>query len=415
MPRLHSLVLLILFSSVAPAEDWPQWLGPHRDGSSNEKVSPWKEPPRVLWRKPVGEGHSSPVVADGKVFLHTKAKGKDVEEITAYSAEDGKKLWGLEYDRGPLHEKFVRQFGVGPRSTPTFHEGKLYTFGVTGILACWDVKNAKRVWSVDTAKEFSPPHLTFGVSCSPLIEGEDVLVNVGAKQTSIVAFKKSSGVVHWKSQSDPPSYSSPVAFGDGKQRQLVFLTGDGLVSVSPAGTVFWRIPLKDILAESSTTPVKAGDFLLGSSVTFGTLGARLETKDGKPAAEQVWKNGALTCYFSTPVAVGKEHVYLVTGALPGLGLASLRCVEVKTGKELWKKEKVGTYHASLLRTADDKLLMLEDFGNLVLIDPNPKGYKELARANKICRTTWAHPALSNGRLYLRDNNDLVCLQIGAEK
>src|SRR5262249_37439199 len=145
-------------------------------------------------------------------------------------------------------------------------------------------------------------------------------------------------------------------------------------------------------SESSITPVKVGDFLLGSSVSFGSLGARLGTKDGKPAAEEVWKNRALTCYFSTPVPVGKEHVYLVTGALPGRGSASLRCVEVKTGKELWKKEKVGTFHASLLRTADDKLLMLEDFGHLVLVDPNPKEYKELARANKICGTTWAHPA-----------------------
>jgi len=229
-----------------------------------------------------------------------------------------------------------------------------------------------------------------------------------------VAFSKGSGEVHWKSQNDLPSYSSPIAFGKGKERQLVFLTGDGLVSVSPAGKFFWRIPLKDLLAESSTTPVKAGNFLLGSSVTFGTLGARLGIKDGRPTAEQVWKNGALTCYFSTPVSVGKEHVYVVTGAL--LGSASLHCIEVKTGRELWKKEKVGTYHASLLRTADDKLLMLEDFGNLVLIDPNPKEYKELARADKISRPkTWAHPALRNGRLYLRDDTELICLQLDAAK
>src|SRR3954453_23889256 len=291
MPRLRSLVLLAIFCGVAPAEDWPQWLGPLRDASSRETVSPWKEPPKVLWRKPVGEGHSSPVVAKGKVFLHTKVKDKDAEEIAAYDAESGKQLGAKEYDRGPLHEKFIRQFGVGPRSTPTVHEGKLYTFGVTGILACWNARDGDRVWTVDTAKDFSPPHLSFGVSCSPLIEDDDVLVNVGAKGASIVAFNKDNGKVHWKSQSDPPSYSSPIAFGKGKERQLVFLTGDGLVSVSPAGKFFWRIPLKDLLAESSITPVKVGDFLLGSSVTFGPLGARLETKDGKPTAEQVWKNG----------------------------------------------------------------------------------------------------------------------------
>src|SRR5437879_487488 len=98
MPRLRSFALLVLVCGVAPAEDWPQWLGPHRDGSSSEKVSPWKEAPKILWRQPVGEGHSSPVVADGKVFLHTKAKGKDVEEVTAYDGGSGKELWGLGYD-----------------------------------------------------------------------------------------------------------------------------------------------------------------------------------------------------------------------------------------------------------------------------------------------------------------------------
>jgi outer membrane protein assembly factor BamB len=416
MPRLRSLVLLVLVCGVAPAEDWPQWLGPRRDGSSREKVSPWKEAPKVLWRKPAGEAHSSPIVADGKVFLHTRVKGKDIEEVAAYDADSGKQLWAKQYDRGPLHKGFITLFGVGPRSSPTFHDGKLYTFGVTGHLICWDAKDGKQLWTVDTAKDFSPPNLGFGVSCSPLIEGEDVLVSVGAKGASIVAFNKDNGKVHWKGLDDVPSYSSPIAFGEGKSRQVVFLTGDALVSVSPGdGKLFWRIPLKDDLAESSTTPVKVGDFLLGSSVTFGSLGARLDTKDGKPTAEQVWKNRALTCYFSTPVPVGKEHVYMVTGAPPGRGTSILRCVEVKSGKELWKKEKVGTFHASLLRTADDKLLMLEDFGNLVLIDPNPEGYKELARTNKVCRSTWAHPALSNGRLYLRDNSELICLQLGEAK
>jgi len=127
MPRLRSLALLVLICGVAPAEDWPQWLGPRRDGSSKETVRPWKEAPKVLWRKAAGEGHSSPIVADGKVFLHTKVKGKDAEEVAAYNAEDGNELWTKEYERGPLHEKFIRQFGVGPRSTPTYQDGKLYT------------------------------------------------------------------------------------------------------------------------------------------------------------------------------------------------------------------------------------------------------------------------------------------------
>lgn len=411
MPWMRSLAAVILLATVGRAEDWPQWLGPRRDNSSTETVSAWKEAPKALWRKAVGEGHSSPVVAAGKLFLHTKVKDKDAEEVAAYEAVSGKPLWAKQYDRGPLHDNFIRQFGVGPRATPAYHKGRLYTLGVTGVLICWDARDGKQVWSIDTAKKFAPPKLAFGVSCSPLIEGDAVLINVGARAASVVAFNVEDGKILWQSLDDPPSYSSGIAFGAGKARQLVFLTGTGVVSLTAAGKPNWRVPLKDFLSESSTTPVKAGEVLLASSVTFGSMGIRLGSKDGKPTGEQAWKNPVLTCYFSTPVAVGKENIYLVTGSPPPFAKAVLRCVEIKSGKEMWKKDKVGTYHASLLRTGDNKLLMLDDFGNLSLLEPNAKEYKQLARSKVCGEQTWAHPALSGGRLYLRDRSELICLSL----
>jgi hypothetical protein len=142
---------------------------------------------------------------------------------------------------------------------------------------------------------------------------------------------------------------------------------------------------------------------------------KLGSKESKPTAEKDWKNPDLNCYFSTPVVVGKEHAYLVTGTKPALLPkeihADLHCIDIKTGKDLWEKpRKVGTYHAALLRTGDDKLLMLDDAGYLILLEPSPKEYKELARS-KVCGKTWAHPALSDGRLYLRDDKELICLQL----
>jgi outer membrane protein assembly factor BamB len=238
-------------------------------------------------------------------------------------------------------------------------------------------------------------------------------VNVGGQGASVVAFDKDKGTVAWKNLDDRASYSSPLVFGQGRERQAVFLTQQALVSLSPAdGRLFWRFPLVDLLFESSTTPVRTGDLLMASSITYGSVGLRLETKDGKPRATEIWKNDALTCYFSTPVAVGQDYLYVVTGTKP-LALSSqatLHCIEAKTGKELWQKPKVGKYHAALLRTGNEKLLMLEEAGNLVLLDPDPKEYRELARA-KICGETWAHPALANGRLYVRDNKEIICLQL----
>jgi len=409
MPWFRSLTCLLLAATLATAGDWPQWLGPHRDGSSPEKVAPWKKDElKVLWRQPVGEGHSSPIVAGGKVFLHVKGKEKDQEQVLAFDAKDGKPIWDKSYDRA----KFTSIFGNGPRATPALDGGKLYTFGVTGVLSCWDADKGTQEWQVDTLKEFMAPNLFFGVSSSPLIEGGNVLVNVGGKGASVVAFTKDKGKTAWKALDDRASYSSPIAIGKDKERQVIFLTAAGLVGLNPAdGSPFWKFPLVDKLQESSTTPVRAGDILLGSSVTYGSAALKLESKDKQPNAKEEWKNPALKCYFSTPVVVGKDHIYMVTGEIAVNPAVTLRCVEAKNGKELWSKPKVGSYHAALLRLADDKLLMLEDNGQLVLFEPDPKEFKELARS-KVCGNTWAHPALCDGKLYLRDAKELICIQLG---
>jgi outer membrane protein assembly factor BamB len=410
MPWFRSLAVLLLATLVAAGGDWPQWLGPNRDGSTAEKVAPWKEAPKVLWRQPAGEGNGSPVITDGRVFLHTKVADKNEEQVSAFDASTGKPIWSEKYPRVAFQSKF----GNGPRATPAVSGNHVYTFGITGVLSCFEAGSGKRVWQVDTLKKFAAPNLTFGVACSPLVEGNRILLNIGGKGSSIVAFDKDKGDVAWKCLDDGASYSSPIALGEGKGRQIIFLTALGVVSLSPAdGSEFWRFPLKDFLFESSTTPVRAGDYLLASSITYGSAGLHLETRDGKPAFKEAWKNPALTCYFSTPVPVGTEHIYIVTGANP-LALkhpeATLRCIEAKSGKELWSKPKVGKYHASLLRTGDGKLLMLDDSGNLLLLDPNSKEYRELARS-KVCGETWAHPALANGKLYIRDQKELICLQI----
>ena len=172
-------------------------------------------------------------------------------------------------------------------------------------------------------------------------------------------------------------------------RQIVALTQKGLVGLSPKdGAVLWQHEFKDLINESSTSPVLVGNLLIASSVTRGSVALKLTEKDGKPAVEEVWKRGELTCYFSTPVAVGKDHIYMVNGVLGLNPSITLRCVEAATGKTLWSKSRIGKYHASLIKTGDDKLLMLDDAGRLILFQADPKGYHELARS-KVCGDTWA--------------------------
>jgi outer membrane protein assembly factor BamB len=404
MRFLMTVLVVLLGGAGIRAGDWPQWLGPDRNGSSAEKVAAWKDAPKVVWHFPVGAGHSGPVVADGKVFLHSKGDG-ETEVVACYDAGSGKEIWSKSYPRAA----FTSEFGVGPRATPAVAGKKVYTFGVTGVLSCFDVDDGKLVWQVDTLKDFKGTNPHFGMSSSPLVEDGKVFINVGAKGASIVAFDAADGKVAWKALDDGASYSSPIVFERDKQRQLVFLTAAGLVSLKPSdGTVFWKFPIVDLLFESSTTPVLVGDYLLASSITYGSVGLKLGADGSKPTAEKEWKNDKLTCYFATPVAVGKDNVLMVTGSLL-LQQANLQCVESKTGKVLWTRPKVGKYHAALLRTGDDKLLMLEEAGNLVLVDPNPEKYVELARS-KVCGQSWAHPALAKGKLYVRDGKELICLQ-----
>lgn len=403
---LAASALTLALAFPLPAADWPQFLGPNRDGTSPEKVEPWKGELKAAWRLPVGEAHSSPVVADGLVYAFYQPAGKNADALAAFDTASGKPLWEKSYERA----EFKPLFGNGPRSTPAIDGGKVYTLGGTGILACWDAKTGEIAWKIDTLKEFNAPNLFFGVSTSPLIEGNAVVVMVGGKGAGLVAFDKSSGKVLWKATDDPASYASPIASGAGKERQIITLTGANLRAVSPDGKELWAVPFKDKLNESSTTPVKVGDMVVGSSVTAGSIGLKLSEADGKFSTEQVWKNDKLTCYFSTPAAVG-DSLYMVNGqAFSKSPTITLRCVELKTGNVAWEKPKVGRYHAAIVRTGNGKLLMLDDNGYVTLIDPDPKEYKELARS-KVCGPTWAHPALVGGKLYLRDEKELLCVPL----
>jgi outer membrane protein assembly factor BamB len=291
-------------------------------------------------------------------------------------------------------------------------DGKVYTFGITGVLSCFDAEKGDIVWQVDTGKEYRPPALTFGACCSPIVVGDHVLINIGAKGASIVAFDKGTGKEAWKKLSDGASYSSPFLYEvDGKQRvgekRVVFLTAAGLVSLDPKdGAIDWQFPFVDLALESSCTPMMVDGKILASSITAGSVLIDPEkVRDFKPA--KVWSN-SFNCYFSTPVAIG-DSLYMVTGSILAK-TATLRCVDAKSGKELWSRKNVGAYHATPLRTGDDKLLLVEEKGDLVLIDANRKGYRELSRSH-ICGKTWAHPALASGRLYIRDDKDLICVEL----
>ena len=189
MPCFRSVAVLLLGTALATAGDWPQWLGPQRDGGSPDVISAWKETPKVLWRDTVGEGHSSPVVADGKVYLHVKVKDKERGGTHRLRRRQGRRTVAHELRTRP----FKSVFGAGPRGTPAVADGKVYTFGVTGLLTCFDAARAISYGRLIRSRSSSATNLFFGASSSPIVEGDNVIVNVGGKGASIVAFKQGQG------------------------------------------------------------------------------------------------------------------------------------------------------------------------------------------------------------------------------
>ncbi len=412
MPWLRSWFVVLVCSGLSWGADWPQWLGLNRDGTTPEKVLPWQEPPKVLWRVPVGDGFAVPVIAEGRVFVHARVPEKEAEEVLALDAQTGKQLWRQAYPRAP----YSSLIGTGPRATPSVVLGRVYTYGITGLLSCYEAASGKPLWQVDVYQKLQVNQPRFGICCSPLVVGNRVLISVGGAGSAVAAFDTETGDVAWKALDGPISVASPILFTNKAKQgkaslEAVFVNGQGLVALNPFdGTLSWEFALSDQPLGTAPSPIVAGDLLLTSSTNTGGVGVKLAIEDGRMSASRAWKNADLTGYFATPVVADQEHFYMVTTATLPQPTATLRCITVYSGKELWNQPKVGFFHAGLLRTGNNKLLLLDDSGKLRLLEHDPKGYRELAQAS-VCGSTFVTPALANGRLYVRDNKAVSCLQL----
>jgi outer membrane protein assembly factor BamB len=384
------------------AADWPQFLGPTRDGISTEtglvKSWPDKGPP-VVWEREVGEGYSAPVVSGGTLVLFHRVG--DQEVVEALDAATGKPRWKVGY--GTKYSDLLGK-GDGPRSTPLVADGKVYTLGAEGMLHCLDLKDGSKVWEKSLAKEYAMRQSYFGVGTSPIVEGGLLLVNVGARGAGIVAFDRATGKEVWKATDDEASYSSPVAATIDGARHVFFFTRTGLVDLDPkAGKVRfskrWRSRMD--ASVNAAAPLAVGNQLF-LSASYGTGAVLLRV--GKDGAEEVWKGDRmLSSHYNTPVRKD-GYLYGIDGRQEQG--ARLRCVELKTGQVKWEKEPFGC--ASMI-LADGQIIALTENGDLVLIEPTPDGYREKARAAVLkdgpCR---AEIALADGRLYGRDRKRLVC-------
>lgn len=397
-----AFAFVFVLAQATLAADWPQLLGPARNGASSETglldIWPDRGPP-VLWEHAVGEGYSGPVVADGLVVLCHRSGNEEIVE--GLEAATGKPRW-----RHTSPTTYVDQLGKGdgPRSTPAIAGGRVFALGAEGRLQALDLKTGKKIWSRHLPDDYEMRASFFGVGTSPLVEGDRVLVNVGARGAGLVAFAADSGKELWKATDQEASYSSPSAATIAGVRHVFFLTREGLVDVDPAtGTVRatrrWRARMN--ASVNAATPLVMDDHLfLSASYSTGALLLRVRAN----GVEEVWQGDrSLSNHYNTSVAHG-GHLYGIDGRQEEG--ARLRCVEWKTGKVRWSREGFG---CAALILAEGRLLALTEGGELVLVDATADAYREKARAPVLKATPCrAEIALADGRLYARDGKKLVC-------
>jgi outer membrane protein assembly factor BamB len=399
--RALAAALLLL----AAGADWPQFLGPTRNGASPEtgllKTWPQKGPP-VVWQRDIGEGYSGPVIAGGRLVLFHRVG--DEEVVECLDAAAGKAHW-----KAATPTSYVDSFGKGngPRATPLIRGGKVYTLGADGLLQCLTLDEGKKVWQRELHKDYEVRKGFFGVATSPLVEGNLLVVNVGGRGgAGIVAFDKDSGKEAWKATDHDASYSSPVAATIDGVRHLLFFTREGVVSLNPAdGAVRfsrrWRARID--ASVNAAAPVVVGDLVfVTASYRTGALLLRVK-KDG---AEEVWKSdNVLSSHFTTPV-YHAGHLYGFDGRQE-TG-TRLRCVELKTGKVALTK---AGFPCGPIIVADGHLIILSEDGELVLVEAASDAYREKARARVLGGTCRAGLALADGRLYGHDGRKLVCWKL----
>ena len=386
------------------ANDWPQYLGPSRNGiyEGPALADTWgANGPKVVWRKQVGQGFAGPAVVGNRVILFHRVGNEEVVE--SLDAATGNSMWRYAY---PTRYRDDFGFDEGPRAVPVVADGVIYTFGAEGQLHAVDLAKGTRLWSEDTMKRFGVPKGFFGAAGSPLVEGGRVIANVGGDKAGIVAFEAKTGKVLWSATDDDASYSSGVAATIGGHRLGVFLTRDSLVGLDPAsGMVQFQRRWRARIAASvnAATPIIVGDEIFVSA-QYGP-GAGVLRVNGSQLTDVWTSDDVLSNHYATSVFYN-GYLYGFHGRQE-FG-PSFRAVEFQTGTVKWSQEQ---FRAGSVLLAGDRLLITREGGELVLASASPQAFKPLVRAQILQGVVRPYPALADGLLYVRNENTLVCLDL----
>jgi outer membrane protein assembly factor BamB len=350
-----------------------------------------------LWRQPIGEGYASFVIADGKAYTIEQRRSEEV--VAAYAIDSGRELWTHQW---PARFEEVMG-GDGPRATPVLDSGRVYALGAGGELRALEATTGKRIWSKNILTENEADNITWGMSNSPLVVDNLLVVTPGGPGKSVVAYDKNTGEKVWTALSDRAAYTSPMAVTLAGQRQILVVTATRIVGLTMGGTLLWEYPWKAPNGIAASQPIVLDGSRVFVSAGYDHGSALLEVSGAGEslAAKLVWENRNMKNRFNSAVAY-ENYIY-------GMDESILTCIDARTGERKWKG---GRYGYGQLLLASGHLVILTETGELALVKATPDSHQELSRFSAIEGKTWNHPAIAGGILLARNAREMAAFRIG---
>lgn len=405
-----AVCFMFLGALVVPARsaDWPQLLGPDRNGISAETglIDDWPQNgPKEVFRVPGGVGMSGLAISRGMLITLVQKSGKQF--VVALDAKTGKSKWET-----PVAPAYTNTMGDGPRATPTVVENQVYAFTGEGILAALDLKSGRILWSQNVVKQLGGKPAEYGMACSPIVVGDYVIVTAGAPNATVAACHTKTGEIAWTVGTDPAGYSSPALLEIAGRKQLVAFTGSSVLGVAPdTGSLLWQYPyITDYDCNIATPLAIDGKVFISSGENHGSVLLALKPNGDNFDVTEAWLSqggqSVLRNEWQTSMLLD-GYLYGFDNSGSAGPVTHLTCVEAATGRRQWQQIRFGKGNAI---AADGKLLISTLKGEFVLVRANPKEFEEIGRATVIGKTRQA-PALADGFLYFRDDNEILCLDI----